>query len=266
MGESGDSSPFASTEEYYADYRPAYGDDALGYLVDRFALDASARVLDLGCGAGQIALSLAPAVGEVVGMDPNEAMLRAARRRADEAGVENVAWVHGSDADLDEELGRFRLATMGRSFHWMNQRPTLDRLHDLLDPDGGVALVTDREWLVRGDEAWTEAVYDLADEYLAGLPDRVDPDQVDYDDPWDELLEERGYVDVQTATFDLRREWRVDEVVGYVFSLSYCSPETFGQDKAAFENDLRAVLRDRGGPFVQDTVVQVISGRRPAKE
>lgn len=267
MGESGDSSPFASTEAYYADYRPGYGEEALGYLVDRFALDASARVLDLGCGAGQIALRIAPVVGEVVGMDPNEAMLRAARRRADGAGVENVAWVHGSDADLDEELGRFRLATMGRSFHWMDQRPTLDRLHGLLDPGGGVAIVTDREWLVRGDEAWTEAVYALADEYLADLPERVGPDEVDYDDPWDELLVERGYVDVETATFHLRREWSVDEVVGYVFSLSYCSPETFGPEKEAFEDDLRSLLRERGGgPFEQNAVVEVVSGREPADE
>ncbi|MEF8757975.1 MAG: class I SAM-dependent methyltransferase [Halobacteriales archaeon] len=192
MRESGDSSPFASTEEYYADYRPGYGDEAVRSLVDRFDLNESTRVLDLGCGAGQIALHLAPVVGEVVGMDPNEAMLRAARRRAEEAGVDNVEWVLGSDADLEDDLGRFRLVIMGRSFHWMEQRATLDRLLDLLEPGGGVALMTDREWLVRGDAEWNRVVYDLAEEYLDELPDRVDPDEVDYDDPWDEMLEERG--------------------------------------------------------------------------
>ena len=267
MPDASDSSPFASTEEYYAEYRPEYGDAACRYLVDRFDLDESQRVLDLGCGAGEIALDLAPGVGSVVGMDPNEAMLRAARRRADEAGVDNVEWIHGSDADLDTDLGRFRLVTMGRSFHWMNERATLDRLHDLLDLGGGVALLTDREWLTKGTAEWHEAVYDLADGYLDDLPDRVAPDEVEYDDPWDELLEERGYTDVETVTFDVRREWSVEEAVGYVFSLSYCSPETFGNDEKAFESDVRALLRDRGGgPFVQHTVVEVISGRKPADE
>jgi SAM-dependent methyltransferase len=267
MPDASDSSPFASTEAYYAEYRPEYGDEARRYLVDRFGLDESARVLDLGCGTGQIALDVAPAVGEVVGMDPNEAMLRAARCRADEAGIDNVEWVLGSDADLDTDLGSFRLTTMGRSFHWMDQRATLDRLHDLLEPGGGVALLTDSEWLTKGDAEWQGAVYDLADEYLDDLPDRVDPDEIEYDDPWDELLEKRGFTAVETATFDLRREWSLEAVVGYVFSLSYCSPETFGADKEAFESDVRALLRDRGGgPFVQHTVVEVISGRVPAGE
>lgn len=259
-----DGSEFESTETYYARYRPDYGEDVVGYLRDRYDLDGDARVLDLGCGTGQLAVPLAAHAGTVIGMDPNETMLVHARERAARAGVENVRWVHGADADLAdadlaEDLEPLRLTTIGRAFHRMDQSRTLDRLYDLTEPGGGVALVNDAEWFTRGTMAWQDAVYDLTSDYLDDLPERTGP--VTYDDPWDETVAAHGFEDVETRTFTGEREWTADGVVGYVFSLSYCSPKAFGEREDAFEVDLRALLADIGGPFVQDVTRQVISGR-----
>ena len=54
----GDERTFESAESYYAEYRPRFDDRPITHLVDRFDLDES-RALDLGCGAGQIAIPLA---------------------------------------------------------------------------------------------------------------------------------------------------------------------------------------------------------------
>ncbi|WP_439025786.1 class I SAM-dependent methyltransferase [Haloarchaeobius sp. DT45] len=253
---------FSSTEPYYARYRPRYGSRTIQYLIDRFALDESSRVLDLGCGTGQIAIPLSEHVGEVVAMDPNEAMLRAGRRQAKAAGRENVEWVLGSDADLPGSVGTVRLTTMGRSFHWMDQERTLDHLYELTEPGGGVALVTDGEWLTHGRDDWQVGVHELADEYLDDLPARTGPIET-YDDPWDEKLAAHGFDDVETVTVEFEREWDEDGIVGYVFSLSFCSPAVFGDRQAAFEADLRASLRDRDVErFVQHGEVEVIAGRK----
>ncbi|NEU58351.1 class I SAM-dependent methyltransferase [Halorussus sp. MSC15.2] len=269
MSDDDSTSRFDGTEEYYAEYRPDYGERVVRYLEDRFELDESASVLDLGCGTGQLAIPLAARVGEVVGMDPNEEMLREARRKAREAGVENVEWVVGSDADLREglwsDLGTVRLTTMGRSFHWMQQGATLDCVHRMTEPGGGVATVADTEWLTRGVEDWEAAAYDVADEYLDDLPERTGPVE-EYDDPWDELLEARGFADVEVRTLRVEREWTIDEAVGYVFSLSFCSPERFGDEKDAFEADLRERLRERRDErddrtFSQTAEIDVTSGR-----
>ncbi|WP_233265165.1 class I SAM-dependent methyltransferase [Halomarina oriensis] len=255
---------FASTESYYAEHRPGYGDALFEFLAERFALGDESRVLDLGCGAGQTTLPLAERAGHVLAMDPNEEMVRHARRRASEAGVETVEWVVGSDADLRVEMGPFRLTVMGRSFHWMDQERTLDRLFRATEPGGGVALVTDREWLTKGQANWQAAVYEVTEQYLDDLPERVDPAAVSYDDPWDEKLRAFGFEDVETLEFDLHREWPVDGIVGYVFSLSYCSPDRFGGDAEAFETDLRARLtafdRER---FEQRATVEAIVGSKP---
>jgi len=262
---SDETTPFARTEAYYAAYRPGYGDGAHEHLTDRFALDGEARVFDLGCGAGQVAVPLAARVGEVVGMDPNEAMLQEGRKQAAAAGRENVRWRVGSDADLDAVSGPFRVAIMGRSFHWMAQERTLDGLRELLEPGGGVAILTDAEWLTRGERDWQEAVYAVAAEYVEDLPERTGPVS-EHDDPWDELLADRGFVDVETWTDRFERAWTVEAVVGYLFSLSFCSPAVLGEDSEAFETAVRERLTDLNRErFVQDARVQVLSGKRPAE-
>lgn len=58
-------------------------------------------VLDVGCGAGRFALSLAPRVRSVTAVDVSPAMLRALRRRGREAGITNVATVAGLWPDVE---------------------------------------------------------------------------------------------------------------------------------------------------------------------
>lgn len=89
-----------------------------------------------------------------------------------------------------------------------------------------------------------------------------EPAPIEYDDPWDELVTEFGFAVVETATFGFERAWDVDSVVGYVFSLSFCSPATVGNEKEAFEAALRDRLDGFDEPFVQDAVVTVIAGRK----
>jgi SAM-dependent methyltransferase len=53
-------------------------------------------VLDLGMGTGAIALALAPDAKRVLGRDISANMMDQARRKADEAGIENVEFAEGS--------------------------------------------------------------------------------------------------------------------------------------------------------------------------
>jgi hypothetical protein len=138
----------------------------------------------------------------------------------------------------------------------MDQPATLDALQEVLEPGGGVAIVTDHEWMVRGQAAWHAAVYEVAERYLDDLPTREDPAEVEYEDPWTEMLADHGFRDVTEVKIPLAREWSTDEIVDYVFSLSYCSPATFGDEKDAFEMALRERLAELcGGPFSQETDV-----------
>ena len=61
---------FRGTAWHYARFRPGCPDALLDLLVERFGLDGDGRLLDVGCGTGQLSLPLAGYVREVVGMDP----------------------------------------------------------------------------------------------------------------------------------------------------------------------------------------------------
>lgn len=80
------------------------------------------RVLDLGCGVGDVSIRLADLVGPsgaVVGVDADPLALETARQRAGDAGIANVSFVQGDlrelafDAPFDAAAGRLILLYLG---------------------------------------------------------------------------------------------------------------------------------------------------------
>jgi len=76
------------------------------YLAD-LPLPDGARVLEVGCGTGAVARTLAvrPGVGEVVGLDPSPVFVQRAREIA--AGVANLSYVVGGGTALAFDDGAF---------------------------------------------------------------------------------------------------------------------------------------------------------------
>ncbi|ELZ88516.1 type 11 methyltransferase [Haloferax elongans ATCC BAA-1513] len=195
-------------------------------------------------------------------MDPNESMLDEGRKKANNSSRSNIEWRIGSDRDVSDRLGTFQLVTMGRSFHWMDQKQTLESLLKIIRPGGGVAIFGNREWFTRGTKNWQREVYSVTTDYLSNLPDRTGP--VEYDDPWHKKIAKFGFRDVEELSIYLNREWTVDEIVGYLFSLSYCSPEKVGDQREELEKSVRNRLANLDqDSFVQEDIVTIISGCRP---
>jgi SAM-dependent methyltransferase len=96
---------------------------ALAGVVHAFVLPSGdERALDVGTGAGALALALAPLVREVVGVDRVPELLALARDRA--AAFTNVTIVGGDAEHLSFESGSFDLACTLRTLHHV-PRPEL---------------------------------------------------------------------------------------------------------------------------------------------
>ena len=97
-----------------------YG-ESTARLCKRAGIAEGMRVLEIGSGAGDVALTLAERVGptgQVIGIDVNAAILETARRRAADAGMRNVEFIAGDARTLDfpdafdAVVGRFVLMYM----------------------------------------------------------------------------------------------------------------------------------------------------------
>ena len=65
------------------------------------------RVLDLGCGDGRLAIGVARYAKTVVGVDPDDELIRSARARARAAGHGNVRFAVGAAQSLEFADGAF---------------------------------------------------------------------------------------------------------------------------------------------------------------
>lgn len=130
---------FASTASTYEHLRPPYPSEFFRSVAQKLGLSERCALIDLGTGPGLLALGFAPYVGRIVGVDPEPAMLQAARQAAARAGHE-LTLIAGKAETLASEIGTFDIVTIGRALHWMDRNATLARLDGLVARDGAILI------------------------------------------------------------------------------------------------------------------------------
>jgi ubiquinone/menaquinone biosynthesis C-methylase UbiE len=211
---------------------------------ETFRFDGRGRLLDLGCGTGALTIPLASMFAEVVAIDPSDEMRAEGERLAIAKGIANIAWRSGSSADLSAATGKFQLVTMGNSFHWMDGTRTLDALYPLVEDGGGLAIVANGFPFPEDAPIapWRNKVAEIVLKYAQPSHFRGYGMSVP--------LELRFAAIVQQSKFKLVRDWSeryeeawtIDELIGNLYSTSYCSPAMIGANRESFERDLRAAL------------------------
>jgi ubiquinone/menaquinone biosynthesis C-methylase UbiE len=113
------------------------------------------RALDVGTGAGALALALAPLVREVVGLDPVPELLALARERA----RPNTEFVEGDGAALPFPDASFDLAGTHRTLHHVAQPERVVAELARVTRPGGRVLVVDQ--LAPDDPAAATALHEF---------------------------------------------------------------------------------------------------------
>lgn len=101
----------------YADLINRSKDTSLSAFLDAVKPVLADRMLDVGCGTGRFAVTIAPLVAHVVGADLTPAMLEQARRSQSAAKVENIEWRQADVTQLPFADGEFTLVTSRAMLH-----------------------------------------------------------------------------------------------------------------------------------------------------
>lgn len=260
---------YRGTHEYYAKYRPGIPKEVIDVIVKHFDIKPTDRVLDIGCGTGQVALAMDGKCKEMICVDPDPEMIKWAKKMTKDCKTKLI-WINCPAEDLGKfkkKLGTFKLATFCRSFHWVNQEQVLKDLNALIKEDGGVALFGDKSFWT-GEEKWQKAVKKVIQKYLgeerrAGKGKFQPPKE-----PWDEILRDSPFKFVKIHDVSLIRTWDIENIIGYLFSTSFAAPHLFGNRLNEFKKEIRKTLLSLNpkGVFKEKAVWMITLGsKKPRK-
>ena len=151
---------FCGLAATYQAHRPSYPDALVDWLLALSAPAAPRTAADVGCGTG-IATRLLAARGlDVVGVDPNEDMLAAARALGGARYVRGDAEATGlADASAD-------LVTAAQAFHWFDEERAFAEFARVVRPGGWCAAWWNERAPSPLNDAYEDLLLTYSEEYV----------------------------------------------------------------------------------------------------
>jgi SAM-dependent methyltransferase len=233
---------FASTVAYYERARPPYGPAFFAAVARELGFDRSQRLLDIGTGPGILAIGFAPYCRDVVGVDPEPAMVEAARAAATRAGVA-VRFIEGRFEDRAANFGVFDAVTIGRAIHWLDPDPARTVLARIVKPHGRI-LVCHASSVDDGRNPWLRAFNAIRDRWRDDRP-KYDRGVFFGGGPF----VQRGTISVETAAMI-----PVERLADRILSMSTSSPERLGDDIPI----MRSAMFEALAPFAAEGAISDI--------
>lgn len=260
--------------------RPAYPDELVDRACSVAGLGRGDRVLEVGCGSGQLTRALLARGLRVTAVEPGEQLLALARRNV--AGLGEVEYVGSRLEDCELAAGSFAAVFSASAFHWVDPEVSWQRVARLLGPGGTLALVQYcglREPSSAHDlELLMAALARIAPEVAAGWPVYRDLDGIEagvaarrenVSAVWAWIASQdvscmdarRLFCDVQLACVPSVLSQTADELNAMVRTLSFYARLSI-QQRLALEREHVIVSEQLGRPIRSGMVAVLVTARR----
>jgi ubiquinone/menaquinone biosynthesis C-methylase UbiE len=270
-------------DEIAAEYdrnRPAYPDELVDRACQVAGIGDGDRVLEIGCGSGQLTRGLAARGLRVTALEPGKNLLALAQHNLAGAGTVEFVNARFEDAALPRE--HFRAVFSASALHWVDPEVGWRKIADVLVPGGTLALISyfgleerrskdDQEAVlaalrkVAPDIAADWPAYRDLDATLAGVERRRDNVSAAwawlgcYDVAQD--YASRLFDDVQVAVAPKLIEQTADELNAVLRTMSFYARLSPDQ-RQALEQENAAIYRRLGRPIRASTVTTLVTARR----
>jgi ubiquinone/menaquinone biosynthesis C-methylase UbiE len=234
---------FATTVPYYSRYREPYPTAFFETVAARLNLSGRERLVDIGCGPAPLAIGFASYVGSCTGVDPEPAMLAAAREEAAESGVA----LNLIEARIEQlpDIDSFDIVTIGRALHWMEPSACLRAL-DRIVTGGGSILVCAASPPPGPDNPWLEPYNEVRNLWVDHRGEQR------YSADAEQRFSGSRFRFLERIVVSTTHLVSVEELVRRSLSRSTTSPQVLGDRQAEFEQALAEAVQ----PFVSDGVLR----------
>jgi SAM-dependent methyltransferase len=235
----GRSFDWGRTSEDYARYRPGYPTSFYERIVALGIGVSGQRVLDLGCGTGNVARELARRGCKVTGVDISERQVAEARRlSAEDKLAANFLVRPAENTQLDDMS--FDVITAAQSWHYFDRDRAVAEVKRLIAP-GGMLMTCHIGWLPRRDSIAKQT----EELILKHNPDWTSADlsgEVPACPPWihDDFRVAAFFVYQEALPFT-RLSWR-----GRIRACRGVGAEMAAEEMVVFDTELDGLLRRNG--------------------
>jgi ubiquinone/menaquinone biosynthesis C-methylase UbiE len=235
---------FATTIPYYSRYREPYPQAFFETIAERLNLTGRERLGDIGCGPAPLAIGFAKYVRSCTGVDPEPAMLAAAREQAAVRGV-TLNLIEARIEQLPETLEAFDIVTIGRALHWMEPQITL-RVLERIVAEGGSILICGASPPPGPSNLWLEPYNQIRNLWVDHRGEERYPADAEQ-----RFAGSRFHL-AEKIVVNTTHSVTIEELVRRSLSRSTTSPQVLGEKLAQFEQALADAVR----PFASDGVLR----------
>jgi SAM-dependent methyltransferase len=273
---------FDAVAAEYDRHRPAYPDELVDQACRIAGIGPGDRVLEVGCGTGQLTRGLLARGLHVTALEPGANLIARAARNLAGKGAGAVEFVHAKLEDASLPRERFQAVFSASAFHWVDPAVSWRKVADALVPGGTLALIQYfglEESRSKPDQdavlaALATIVPDIAagwpayrdlDATLAGVEQRRD----NVSRAWAWLGRHdigrdyagRLFGDVQVAVRPMLAEHTPDELNALLRTMSFYSRLSPDQ-RQALEREHEAIYERLGRPIRASFVATLVTARR----
>jgi len=249
----------------YEIYKPKPSFEFINFLLEIINIDSKGmlnKYLDLGCGTGQFTIPLSKYFKETIGIDFTADMITEAEKVASKGKYCNITWIR----DDVNTLAKYNfcyvdLVTIANAFHRMDYANVTPLVLNLLKANGYLVLIKSYGSLFTNDSAWQNALQVVTEEWFNFAKKLTAVKK--HESQWCEILKEYPFSNVSSYTFPEERIWKIDDLLGYCYTLSFCNIESH-LEMNKFEQKMKDVLLTihPDNKFIQKHKISIIVAQR----
>jgi ubiquinone/menaquinone biosynthesis C-methylase UbiE len=264
--------------------RPTYPDELVDRACRVAGIGSGDRVLEVGCGSGQLTRSLVARGLHVTALEPGKHLLSLAEQNLEGPGTVESVNARFEDAELPRE--HLRAVFSASAFQWIDPAVSWEKAARVLLPGGMLALLQyfglREERSIRDQEALLSALAKVAPEVaadwpsyrdLAGTVAGAEQRRANVSEVWawlgsHDVARARAtdlFGDVRIAAVPTLLEQTADELNALLRTASFYARLSPDQ-RRALESESVAIHERLGRPIRSSTVAVLVTARRDAED